>query len=333
LSTFRHLDEVRWGIIGCGAVTEIKSGPAFNLVKHSRLQAVMRRDEAKARDYAARHAVPRWYGDARRLIADPEVDAIYVATPPSSHAEYAIMAMRAGKPVYVEKPMASTWADCRRVNEVQAATGVPLFVAYYRRSLPYFIKVRQLVDEGRIGRLLVMNIRHFLPPRPEDASSSDRPWRLRPEISGGGYFHDLASHTFDILDFIFGPIGHAAGIPAQRSGLYPVDDVAAAEWRFADGLPGAGTWCFTATESATTDIVEVIGSRGRLSFSIFGFTPIRVEDASGEESWLPPNPENIQYHLIEAIVRQLRGEGEAPSNGSNGARASLVLERILGGQG
>src|SRR6184192_2580039 len=94
---------IRWGIIGCGDVTEVKSGPAFQKASNSALVAVMRRDAAKAADYAARHGVPRWYADARELIADADVDAVYVATPPSSHEEYAIMAAEAAKPIYVEK--------------------------------------------------------------------------------------------------------------------------------------------------------------------------------------------------------------------------------------
>ena len=112
--------EIRWGFIGCGEVTEKKSGPAFNLVPGSRIQAVMSRSKEKASSYAERHNIPRWYTDALQLINDPEVNAIYIATPPSSHATYAIMAMKAGKPVYVEKPLASSYLDCQRIINNQA---------------------------------------------------------------------------------------------------------------------------------------------------------------------------------------------------------------------
>src|SRR5882757_10269989 len=103
---------IRWGIIGCGDVTEVKSGPALQRATGSALVAVMRRDRAKAEDYARRHGVARAYDDAAALIADPDVDAVYVATPPSSHAAYTLAAARAGKPVYVEKPMALSHAEC-----------------------------------------------------------------------------------------------------------------------------------------------------------------------------------------------------------------------------
>ena len=129
---------IKWGFIGCGEVTEKKSGPAFNKVPGSSVVAVMSRNADRAKSYATRHGIARWYDDAQALLDDPEVNAVYIATPPSSHATYAIMAMKSGKPVYVEKPLAATYEECLRVNRVSRETGVPCFVAYYRRYLPYF---------------------------------------------------------------------------------------------------------------------------------------------------------------------------------------------------
>src|SRR6059058_2009766 len=125
----KKLEEVRWGIIGCGDVTEVKSGPALSLVPHSRLVAVMRRNAEKARDYAHRHCVPKWYADAEELINDPEVNAIYIATPPSSHEEYALRALKVGKPVYLEKPMSLNAASARRIASAAKNSGLPLTVA------------------------------------------------------------------------------------------------------------------------------------------------------------------------------------------------------------
>jgi len=138
---------LRWGIIGCGDVTELKSGPAFSKVEGSELQVVMRRDLIMVQDYAKRHQVPQWTVNADSLINNKDVDAIYVATPPGVHAEYAIKAMKAGKPVYVEKPMAATYAQCQEMLKVSNETGVPLFVAYYRRTLPGFLKVKELIEQ------------------------------------------------------------------------------------------------------------------------------------------------------------------------------------------
>ena len=130
------LDKVNWGFIGCGEVTEKKSGPAFNMIEGSRVVAVMSRDEEKAKSYAIRHQIPRWYTDAQELIGDEDVNAIYIATPPSSHATFAIMAMKAGKSVYIEKPMAASYEDCARINRISKETGVPCFVALLPESPP-----------------------------------------------------------------------------------------------------------------------------------------------------------------------------------------------------
>ena len=179
------MKQINWGFIGCGDVTEHKSGPAFNEVAGSKIVAVMSRTEKRARMYAEKHHVPKWYTDAQKLVDDPDVNAVYVATPPSSHATFAIMAMKAGKPVYVEKPLASTYDDCIRVTRVSEQTGVPCYVAYYRRYLPYFQKVKEIVTGGVIGNVVNVQVRMSVPPREPDYYAEDKlPWRLKPEISG-----------------------------------------------------------------------------------------------------------------------------------------------------
>ena len=155
---------IKWGFIGCGEVTKTKSGPAFQKVEHSEVVAVMSRDGAKAKAYAKERGIKKWYDDAQELIDDPEVNAVYIATPPSSHATYAIMSMKAGKPAYIEKPMAVTYEECTRINRISNETGVPCFVAYYRRYLPYFQKVKELVENGTIGNVINVQIRFALGP-------------------------------------------------------------------------------------------------------------------------------------------------------------------------
>lgn len=165
------MKQINWGFIGCGEVTEKKSGPAFNEVEGSRVIAVMSRTEKRARSYAGRHHVPKWYTDAQEIINDPDINAVYVATPPSSHATYAIMAMHAGKPVYVEKPLASSYDECARINRVSELTGVPCYVAYYRRYLPYFQRVKKIITDGVIGKVTNVQIRFSVPPREFDDAS------------------------------------------------------------------------------------------------------------------------------------------------------------------
>ena len=216
-------DKVNWGFIGCGEVTEKKSGPAFNMVEGSKVVAVMSRDEEKVKSYAERHNIPKWYTDAQELIGDEEVNAIYIATPPSSHATFAIMAMKAGKPVYIEKPMAASYEDCARINRISKETGIPCFVAYYRRYLPYFQKVKDLVKSGEIGNVINVQIRFAQPPRALDYNTKNLPWRVQPVISGGGYFYDLAPHQLDLLQEMFGCILEAEGYKSNRGGLYEAE--------------------------------------------------------------------------------------------------------------
>ena len=322
---------LQWGFIGCGEVTELKSGPAFSEVEGSGVVAVMSRHEKNARSYAEKHGIPRWYTDAQELIDDPEVNAIYVATPPSSHATYAIMAMKAGKPVYVEKPLAASYEDCARVNRVSEETGVPCFVAYYRRYLPYFQKVKDIVDNGVIGKTINVQIRFATPPREQDFGKNGQlPWRLLPDIAGGGYFYDLAPHQLDLLQHIFGVITEARGICANRGGLYEAEDSVCASFEFEGGLPGSGSWCFVAHESAREDRIEIIGDQGSVSFSVFDYQPIKLHTCEGTETITVPNPPYVQYPIIKSVCEHLQGIGLCECTSVSATPVNWVLDRILG---
>ena len=319
------METVRWGIIGVGAVTEAKSGPGFQQAERSELVAVMRRDGAKAQDYAARHGVPRWYDDADALIHDPEVDAVYVATPPDSHRDYAVRVLEAGKPVYVEKPMGRTAAECEEMLAASERAGVPLFVAYYRRAMPRFVRVKELLDGGAIGTVHAVAVRNQRSaPIADDGYVS---WRVTPELSGGGHFVDLGSHTLDLLDHLLGPIAGARGFAANRGGEYAAEDLVSASLRFASGVQGVGLWCYTAGEYL--DEVQVIGSGGSLAFSSFGEEPVRLRTADGERLIDAPYPGTVQQPLIQSVVDALTGHGESPSTGVSAIRTARVIDAIL----
>jgi predicted dehydrogenase len=324
-----RLDEVRWGIIGCGDVTEVKSGPAFQRIPHSRVIAVMRRDGNRARDYAIRHGVPRWYDQAEALLTDPDVNAVYVATPPSSHEEYVVRAAALGKAVLVEKPMGRTHEECLRMIAACERVRIPLFVAYYRRSLPAFLRVKALLDDGAVGELRCVNIRLFQPRSPADLSPGNLPWRVQPEISGGGYFVDLASHQFDFLDFLFGAVVSVHGSAANRAGLYSAEDVVAADFAFATGVCGAGLWCFDAPETAREDVMHITGSKGELTFSTFGKTPVVLTQGAGRFEFADEYPVHIHEPFIASVVGALLHGGECPSTGVSAARTNRVIDQIL----
>lgn len=321
---------IKWGFIGCGEVTEKKSGPAFSLVPGSSVVAVMSRNAERARSYAERHHIPRWYTDAQALLNDPEVNAVYIATPPSSHTTYAIMAMKCGKPVYVEKPLAATYEECLRVNRVSRETGVPCFVAYYRRYLPYFLKVRELIESGQIGKVVGVQIRFAVPPRDLDYNRTQLPWRVQRDIAGGGYFYDLAPHQLDLLQELFGPITRVSGFCSNRAGLYESEDTVSASFQFPDGLPGSGTWCFCAHKSARTDRIQIIGDSGQLCFSVFTYEPILLHTEQGVQEFAVPNPSHVQMPLIQLVVEHLQGKSVCRLDSVSATPVNWVMDKILG---
>jgi predicted dehydrogenase len=322
---------VRWGIVGCGNVTEVKSGPGFQKARGSSLVAVMRRHGDLAQDYARRHGVPAWYDDAAALIHDPQVDAVYVATPPSSHKAYTIMAAQAGKPVYVEKPMALNYAECEEMMaacETASSEGaVPLFVAYYRRSLDRFLKIKELLDDGAIGEIRFVAITFHQPVRDDELTAGALPWRVLPEVAGGGHFVDLAAHQLDFLDYILGPIHSVQGFAANQAGHYPAEDIVSGSFVFESGVQGMGTWCFAAFDEL--DRTEIVGSSGKITYSTFDDSPIMLTTAERKRAFTIGYPEHIQQPLIQSVVDALNGVGSCPSTGKSAARTSWVMEKML----
>lgn len=319
-------DEVRWGIIGVGDVCEVKSAPAMQLIKHSKIAAVMRRDAARAADYAQRHQVEKWYSDADDLIDDPNVNAIYIATPPVAHMEYTLKAAKAGKPVYVEKPMAKSYAECLEMIAACKASQVPLYVAYYRRALPNFLKVKSLVESGAIGEVRFVEIRMCKPLEPDIITHQENHWRVDPETAGGGYFYDLASHQLDFLDFLFGPIVKAAGYSANQAGQYAAEDIVTGSFEFESGVLGTGSWCFTTSQHSDKDVTTIIGSKGEISYPSFGSSEVTLKNDQGEERFSFDLPKHIQQPLIQQVVDDLLGEGSCMSTGVSGARTNQVME-------
>jgi predicted dehydrogenase len=319
------VEKVRWGIIGVGNVTERKSGPGFQQAERSELVAVMRRNGDLAADYARRNNVPRWYDDADELINDPQVDAVYVATPPGSHKEYVIRAARAGKPVYVEKPMARTAAECEEMMSVCEEAGVGLFVAYYRRAMPRFVTVKELLDGGRVGQLRSVSIRN---ERPAPVGEADQEgWRVVPEISGGGHFVDLGSHILDLLDWLLGPVTDAAGVATNRGGRYRAEDLVTGVFSFRSGVEGVGVWNYDSFQNK--DEIEITGTAGALRFSCFADEPLRLLTASGVEQMNAPYPQTVQLPLIQTVVNALTGHGESPSDGHSAVRTARVIDSLL----
>ncbi len=323
-------DVVQWGIIGAGDVCEVKSAPAMYKVDRSKVVAVMRRNAAKAADFAKRHNIGKWYDDADQLINDPEVNAVYIATPPSSHQELAEKVAKAGKPVYVEKPMAKTHAECQSMVDTFKKYDLPLYVAYYRRTLPNFLKVKELVDSGAIGDVRMVNIEMIKPVKPDVITHLEDNWRVDPDVAGGGYFYDLASHQLDYLDYLLGPIEDAKGYSLNQTNNYSADDITVANFLFPNKVVGNGIWCYTAAQTVSKEQTTIIGSKGHIIYGSFENTIVSWETESGEkESINFEMPQHIQTPLIQQVVDDLLGTGACVSSGVSAARTNKILEQIV----
>ena len=324
------LTNIQWGIIGCGNVTEVKSGPAFQKVANSSLVAVMRRDATLAEDYAKRHAVPKWYSQANELIIDPEVNAIYIATPPKQHEEYAIAAMQAGKPVYVEKPMALDLSACKRMEQVSKDTGIKLVVAHYRRALPLFMRVKELLNEQAIGDIRFARISLLQPDQSAMIAKTGNNWRVDPALAGAGLFYDLAPHQLDLLIHFLGKPASSIGLAVNQAGLYTAEDLVVGVAQLPNQVLFNGTWCFTTPEGKEEDLFEIQGSKGSIRFAVFGH--ILTIDRNGiiETEKFEPH-QHIQQPMIEKIVQYFLGNADNPCSAADAIQSMEMMEQFAYG--
>ena len=322
------MTQINWGIIGCGDVTEKKSGPAFNKVPNSKLVAVMRRDAEKAQDYAQRHGVPKWYNNADELINDPDINAIYVATPPDSHEAYTIAALKAGKPVYVEKPMALHTVASKNMAQAAKESGQKLSVAHYRREQPLFKKIKSLIDEKEIGDIKLVSINHKIPASKFDFNDEKIQWRINPSIAGGGIFHDLAPHQLDLMIYFFGEVDKATGLSTNQSGLYNADDTVSGSILFKNKIVFNGQWCFTAPEIEKTEYCEIVGTNGKIKFSIFDKFDIEITKGEDKQVISFDPLQHVQQPMIQKVVAYFLNQSANPCSAEEGVIVMELMEKM-----
>ncbi|WP_411031847.1 Gfo/Idh/MocA family protein [Spongiimicrobium sp. 3-5] len=319
---------IRWGIIGCGNVTEVKSGPAYKQTDGFELTAVMRRDPDKLKDYAKRHNIAKHYTSAKKLIADDEIDAVYIATPPDTHRYYALKVAEAGKPCCIEKPLSPCHTDSLAIHEAFKNKGIPLFVAYYRRSLPRFNQVNTWLKNNEIGEIRHISWCLNKAPNATDLSGTYN-WRTDPKVAPGGYFDDLASHGLDLFIFLLGDIQQVFGLSLNQQQLYLAKDAVAACWVHQGGVTGTGSWNFGCEDKE--DRVEIFGSKGKVQFSVFEENPLILERNGDKQEFFIENPKNIQLYHVENMKKHLLEENyDHPSNGRTATHTSWVMDKILG---
>lgn len=321
-----NIKNIRWGIIGCGDVTEVKSGPAYQKTKGFEIIAVMRRDAVKSEDYAKRHGISKFYSDADALINNPEVDAVYIATPPDSHKLYALKVAEAGKICCIEKPMAPSYEDCLVIYNTFKEKEIPLFVAYYRRSLPRFEQIKKWIESAEIGEIRHINWVLNKPASKLDLSGEYN-WRTDLNVAKGGYFDDLASHGLDYFVYLLGQMTKVAGFSSNQQGLYSAKDAITASWLHESGVTGSANWNFGSATSI--DKVNIYGSTGTIEFSVFEENSIELTNKNGKTELFIAHPKHVQLYHVENIKEHLSGNKTHPSTGETALHTSWIMDTIM----
>ncbi|MBC3758659.1 Gfo/Idh/MocA family oxidoreductase [Hyunsoonleella sp. SJ7] len=319
------LKNINWGIVGCGDVAEIKSGPAFQKVQNSSLISVMRRNEEKVKDFAARHHVPNYTTSASELINDKKVNAVYIATPPYSHLNYTKQAIQAGKNVYLEKPMVLNSKEADELLGIVNQSNVKVTVAHYRRNLPLFIKVKELLDANVIGKVSSAEIDIAQSQNANLIAKTDENWRLNPEISGGGYFHDIAPHQIDLMYHYFGEVAKIT--KGNVLGSVSSNDLVIGEVEFKNGVQFKGSWNFAASEDS--DRCTLNGEKGTITFSFYS-DEISVDTNNKTETFKFENPKHVQQPMIEEVVGYFLGENENPCSVGEAAVVTKIMDTFCG---
>lgn len=309
---------MRWAAIGYGDVVEFKSGPALQQAPDSQLLGLTGRNQQRARAFAARFGVERVYLTVDELLADPEVDAVYIATPVDSHCAYTIVAAAAGKHVLVEKPMALNQDECARMIAACRAANVRLGVAYYRRRYPAVWQAHTLLTTGAIGRPIAA--------RAQCATRRNAPtgddWRLRPAQSIGGSLADIGSHRLDLLLYLLGPARAVSATSNTGPGV--AEDAATVIANFANGAQAtcgiywnAGAFC---------DDLEIIGTDGRLLLSPLEAGELRLyRGDSLVEHWQLGMMRPTHRGLVEDFIAAVREGREPVCGGVDGAATNAFL--------
>lgn len=318
---------VNWAIIGCGDVTEIKSGPGLYKNKNSNLVGVYNRTISKSIDYAKRHNVSKVYKTVEELLDDDSIDVVYIATPPNSHKEYALKVLNANKIPYIEKPVANSYEDFLEIKQLADKKNIPIYIAFYRRGLEKYLKVKELLDSKVIGEIRFVELKQLETIRASELDRDNLPWRLKYEISGGGKFVDMGVHMLDYLSLFFGNIIELKGSVSNQGGYYGVEDTVLINYKFENGTVGTGTFCYVSDKDESQ--CTIIGSKGRISFDVLSADNITIEKDCKKEVISFSVPEHIAMPYEQAITNEILGIEKCHNNIENALALTKAMDGLL----
>ena len=312
---------IRWGFLGCGKVVRTKSGDAFRNVPNSTIEVIRRRNLDAAKESAEYFGAPYWCDRIEELLAS-EIDAVYIATPPGLHYEQAMACLNAGKAVYLEKPFARNYTEAKELTEAFEEAGVPLYIGHYRRALPRFLKIREMLKSNIIGD--VTDIDFYL-NRIFSQKEADNSWLYNPVLSGGGKYYDIAPHTVDIIQFLFGDITKVQGSAKNLGVGCPLENIVEMSFVTENGVNGKARFCCVAEKKS--DRMHVTGTRGTMEFSVHGKTDVIVKDENGTivDQFDLPDPKAVEESMVQSVVEDLLGISKCESK----ARDVLVTYKII----
>ncbi len=315
---------LRWGLIGCGDIAQKRVAPALRDLSFCELIAISRARSDLAEGFARQFGAKRWYSNWKEMMADPEVDAVYVATPVHMHAAQAIAAAEAGKHVLCEKPMAMNVAECDQMIAACQASNVKFGVAYYRRFYPVIGRVKALVESGGIGAPVLVQINAFEWFNPGD--SEPRSWLIKKEFAGGGPMFDFGCHRIEVLLNIFGPIKHVISMSANILFEREVEDTTIASFQFEQG--GCGVLTVTHAAREPQDTLQVFGSLGSIHLPVLNEGKMRVISEAGERWESHPPAANFHQPLIEDFVDAVLTDREPAVNAETGRMVARIEAEI-----
>ncbi|MGB6726463.1 MAG: Gfo/Idh/MocA family oxidoreductase [Terracidiphilus sp.] len=285
------MKKLNWVLVGIGDIARRRVIPAIQTELRSAMYGFVTRDAAKAAAYPGARA----FGSVEEAVADLEVDALYIALPVAMHAGAAIAALRAGKHVLCEKPMAMHYSQAERMVAEGVASGRVFGVSYYRRLYPKLLRAKQLIAEGAIGQPVLAegNCHGWL-------ESDERAWLRDPALAGGGPLFDIASHRIDAMNFLFGRAESATGMMSNAMHKLAVEDSATVLMRFAGGVHGVVDvrW----NSHIARDQFRVIGTEGEIGLDPLNGPELRLTTQMGTVVEMLPRHKNLHYPLIENFV-------------------------------